>query len=134
MMNVCPHCGGAFDGTSCPYCGTAVSAAPPEAPPSPPPGYTDPGGPPPPSGYWPYPPVAPPQAVRRLSPKSRATTLLLCILVGVLGVHHFYAGNTAMGLLYLFTGGLCGIGWIVDIIRIACGSYRDAYGMYIVND
>lgn len=182
-MNVCPNCGGAFDGNACPYCGTIVSAQP-EQPaaygpqPNPvqqpaqqapytQPGYTDPAGPPPPyqqpagtpppqgqPGYYappgaynqpgygqpgyppPYgqqPPVVVNNFVPAVSPKSKVAALLLCIFLGTLGIHHFYAGNVGMGVLYLLTGGLCGIGWIVDIIRIACGTYRDGYGMYITN-
>lgn len=65
------------------------------------------------------------------SPKSRTAALLLAIFVGVLGVHAFYAGKVGMGILYLFTGGLCGIGALVDIIRIATGSYKDGNGLPI---
>ena len=36
---------------------------------------------------------------------------------GVAGVHRFVIGNIGMGLLYFFTGGLCLIGTIVDIIN-----------------
>ncbi len=67
------------------------------------------------------------------SPKSRLAALLLCIMLGVIGAHHFYAGKIGMGILYLFTGGLFGIGWFVDVIRIACGTYRDNDGLYIKN-
>ena len=65
------------------------------------------------------------------SRKSRLAALLLCIFLGPIGVHYFYCGRVGMGLLYLFTGGLLGIGWIVDIIRIACGSFRDKQGRYL---
>ena len=44
------------------------------------------------------------------------TYLVLAILLGWLGVHRFYRGSAGMGVLYLLTGGLCGVGWIVDII------------------
>lgn len=44
----------------------------------------------------------------------------LCLFLGFLGAHKFYEGKTGMGVLYLFTMGLCGIGWIVDIIAILC--------------
>jgi len=46
--------------------------------------------------------------------------LLLTALVGffgVAGIHRFIVGQLGMGLLYLFTGGLCAIGTIVDIIN-----------------
>ena len=38
------------------------------------------------------------------------------IFLGVLGGHKFYEGKVGMGILYLFTGGLFCIGWIIDII------------------
>ena len=65
------------------------------------------------------------------SDKDRVTALLLCFFLGIFGAHHFYAGRTGMGLLYLFTAGLFGIGWLVDIILIACGSFKDRWGRYI---
>lgn len=48
--------------------------------------------------------------------------LLIVILGGLFGVHKFLEGNIKMGLLYLFTGGLFGIGWIVDIIKVLTGN------------
>lgn len=65
------------------------------------------------------------------SPKDKSMTLILCVVLGMLGAHCFYAGKAGMGILYLFTGGLFGIGWIVDIIRIAAGSYTDSHGLPI---
>ena len=52
--------------------------------------------------------------------KDQQLLLILAILgfVGVAGVHRFLVGNIIMGLLYFFTGGLCLIGTIVDIINI----------------
>lgn len=49
--------------------------------------------------------------------------ILLMALVGfvaVAGVHRFVVDEIGMGLLYLFTAGLCFIGTIVDVIN-----YRD---------
>lgn len=40
----------------------------------------------------------------------------LCFLLGYLGAHKFYEGKTGMGILYLFTCGLAGIGWIIDLV------------------
>ncbi len=64
--------------------------------------------------------------------KSRLVTLLLCVFLGVIGVHRFYAGKIGTGLLWLFTGGLFGIGFVVDIILIATGSFTDQYGYPIL--
>lgn len=37
---------------------------------------------------------------------------------GLLGLHHFYLRRFVWGLLYYFTFGLFGIGWLVDMCRI----------------
>lgn len=65
------------------------------------------------------------------SSKSKVITLLLAIFLGYFGAHHFYVGKIGMGILYLFTAGLCGIGWIVDICLIASGSFKDSNGLPI---
>lgn len=49
---------------------------------------------------------------------NKWVALLLCIFLGPLGAHKFYEGRAVKGLLYLFTFGLFGIGWIIDIIAI----------------
>src|SRR5699024_8838651 len=59
------------------------------------------------------------------SEKSYWITLLLVVFVGTLGVHRFYTGKKATGVLYLFTLGGAGIGWIVDIILVATGMFPD---------
>lgn len=66
-----------------------------------------------------------------ISPKSRWVAFILCFFVGLLGVHRFYVGKVGTGILYLFTGGLFGIGALVDGIMILCGSFRDCYGAYL---
>ena len=63
--------------------------------------------------------------VRSYSYKSRTIALILCVCLGYLGGHYFYVGKFGMGLLYFFTAGVFGIGWIVDIIRIAMGTFPD---------
>lgn len=44
------------------------------------------------------------------------TGLLIAIFLGWLGGYRFYKKQTLLGVLYLFTFGLFGIGWIVDIV------------------
>ncbi len=51
-------------------------------------------------------------------PKNKWVAFLLCLFLGVLGAHKFYEGKAGMGILYLFTAGLCGIGALVDLISI----------------
>lgn len=47
---------------------------------------------------------------------SKGTALLLCFFLGFLGAHKFYEGKTGMGILYLLTFGLFGIGWGIDFL------------------
>ena len=42
---------------------------------------------------------------------------ILTILFGYVGVQHFMRGRILLGVVYLCTYGLCGIGWIIDIVR-----------------
>ena len=37
---------------------------------------------------------------------------------GLFGAHKFYEGKTGMGILYLLTGELFGIGWLIDAIAL----------------
>lgn len=63
-----------------------------------------------------------------IKPKNKIVALILCIFLGYLGIHRFYTGKVGTGILWLVTVGCFGIGWIVDIIMIATGHFRDAYG------
>lgn len=48
--------------------------------------------------------------------KSRSLAIFLCAVLGIFGVHRFYEGKIATGILWLLTGGLGLIGWIIDLI------------------
>ena len=68
------------------------------------------------------------------SEKSWITTLLLCLFLGGLGVHRFYAGKIGTGILQLITVGGCGIWTLIDLIMIITGSFTDKDGNPIKND
>ena len=59
---------------------------------------------------------------------NRLTALLLCLLLGFLGIHRFYAGKIGTGLLFLITGGFLFVGVIYDCVMIATGEFTDAEG------
>lgn len=50
--------------------------------------------------------------------KNISDTYTLWFPFGLLGFHHFYLENALLGGLYFITGGLFGIGWLVDLVRI----------------
>jgi len=50
-------------------------------------------------------------------------TAAICFFFGYLGVHRFMKGDIGMGILYLLTGGLCGIGVLIDLIKILQGKW-----------
>ncbi len=67
------------------------------------------------------------------SRKSWTVTLVLSIFLGYFGIHRFYVGKTGTGVLWLLTLGFFGIGWIVDIIMIAMGKFKDKQGNPIIH-
>ena len=68
------------------------------------------------------------------SKKDWLVTLLLCFFLGGFGIHSFYSGKTAIGVVQLLTAGGCGIWWLVDFIMIVCGNYRDSEGKIVSNN
>lgn len=73
--------------------------------------------------------------------KSKVAAGVLAILLGSLGIHHFYLGNTKKGLIFLLVSVLtCGIAApimsilsIIDGVKILTGSITtDANGVPLV--
>jgi hypothetical protein len=57
--------------------------------------------------------------LRYTQPKKDVTVAwLLLAFLGLLGVHRFYLGKIGTGVLWLFTGGLFGIGVIYDLFTL----------------
>lgn len=48
--------------------------------------------------------------------KSKWVSFFLCLFLGYLGIHKFYEGRILLGIVYLFTGGIFGVGVLVDLI------------------
>jgi TM2 domain-containing membrane protein YozV len=65
------------------------------------------------------------------SDKDWIVTLLLSILLGGLGIDRFYAGSIGLGVLKLITFGGFGLWWLIDIILLVTGNYKDGSGLPI---
>jgi TM2 domain-containing membrane protein YozV len=84
-----------------------------------------------------YPPVYYAQAVPPgVSERKILPAFLLCLFLGPLGIHRFYAGKTGSGLAMLLITVLTigfgvivtGVWALVDLIVLATGSFRDDAG------
>ncbi|MCI8361112.1 MAG: TM2 domain-containing protein [Clostridiales bacterium] len=104
----CQHCGAKISAAAviCPHCGCQVAGMP----------YAQPGNP----------PYAQPNVIVNnvnnnvvgLRMRNKWAAFFLCFFLGGIGAHKFYEGKAGMGVLYIFTAGLFGIGWLVDLITL----------------
>ena len=54
---------------------------------------------------------------KRKDPQTGMILGIVPFVVGFHGIARFYYGQIGMGILYLFTFGLCGIGTIIDLVN-----------------
>ncbi|WP_275315774.1 TM2 domain-containing protein [Tenacibaculum bernardetii] len=64
------------------------------------------------------------------SGKSQIVALILCWVVGIIGVHRFYLGYTWQGVVQILTLGGLGIWTLIDFIRIITGDLTPKNGSY----
>ena len=65
------------------------------------------------------------------SEKEWVVTLLLAILLP--GIDRMYAGSIGLGILKFITFGGMGLWWLVDIVKLVTGSYKDGNGTPIAS-
>ncbi len=61
-----------------------------------------------------------------LNGQDKIVMLLICFFLGGLGIHNFMMGETKKGVFKIIMSLICGIGGIlalIDLIKIAMGSY-----------
>jgi hypothetical protein len=80
------------------------------------------------------PAVSPSKVPAGVSSYKRLWALILSggSLIGICGLQRFYVGKIWTGILWFVTGGLFGIGQLVDIILILVGQFKDRYGLPLV--
>ncbi len=98
---ICPQCGNKYYSNACPQCGYSQANVVPAREPV----YQVPAQ-----------PVQVNVSYNDPTLRDKTVALLLCLFLGVIGAHKFYEGKMGMGILYLLTGGLFGIGWFIDLI------------------
>ncbi len=62
------------------------------------------------------------------SDRNYIIMLVLSFFFGGLGIDRFYAGKIGTGILKLLTIGGLGLWWLIDLIIILVGGFRDAGG------
>lgn len=76
---------------------------------------------------------SPNTGISSVSDKTKGISILLAAFgfIGLAGLHRFYLGKPLSGILYLVTGGICGLGTLIDILKIASGTSTDGSGRIV---
>ena len=72
--------------------------------------------------------AAPLVQVEERSPKNRMVAFTLACLTGYWGLHRFYTGRFWTGLAMFLTGGGFLIWWIIDVLILMSGRFKDGEG------
>ena len=124
-MPFCVNCGATYavGSTQCPSCSAPL-------------GQGQQGGQPPQYGQQPMYPPQPGYAVPvyiAAQPKNHTVAILLCFFLGFLGIHRFYMGRVASGLIMLalniISAGLLSIWTYIDMIILTFSNFNDSNGM-----
>ena len=67
-----------------------------------------------------------------MSDKKILPVFLLFFFLAWLGVHRFFVGKIGTAILFIVTLGGLGIWWIIDLILIVTGNFKDKQGQKIV--
>lgn len=59
---------------------------------------------------------------------GKTAAFLITFFMGAAGTHRFITGKTGTGVLWLLTGGCFGVGWLLDVIQVCRGEFRDVNG------
>ena len=80
-------------------------------------------------------PAQEPVDLTQPSTYNRTVALILCLLFGVVGVHHFYVGKSGLGVLYILLSFVIISPFlaIIDLILIISGGYKDSRGFRVLN-
>ncbi|MDE6539225.1 MAG: TM2 domain-containing protein [Ruminococcus sp.] len=75
-----------------------------------------------------------PQPRFDVSPKNKTLAMILCIVgfFGCGGLHRFYTGHILSGILWICTGGLGGIGTVIDLLLLLSNSFKDKNGLKLL--
>lgn len=103
----CNKCGRQFEGNFCPNCGAGAQ------------------------NTYSTQPQTQANFNEQHSDRDWLVTLILSIVLGHLGAHRFYCGKIGTGIVWLLTGGCFLIGYIVDLVTIAQGDFRDIDGKVV---
>jgi TM2 domain-containing membrane protein YozV len=65
------------------------------------------------------------------SDRYYGVAVVLVVLFGYIGAHRFYAGRNITAVVQAITLGGFGVWWVIDILVVSLGQFRDVSDRYI---